>query len=124
VYESSPSWEHYALWTAIFSAINLSVPRAVSYSAPLIYSNLSSKRKAVLAAYISCLFHHFYVVYYAIRLYIIEFNSPHPSLKEYNMVTTLFPFMFGYFISDTIFFSIPELIYSGITPQLFVVLMN
>jgi hypothetical protein len=99
-------------WSIVFTFISLLVPVILKRLFPNYWGNLEKSKKAEFPSIIIALIHHAYVVPLAIKWIFDDFTMSDSDYLSRNCATKeamITPFCFGYFISDTIVYVIPQL---------------
>ena len=94
------------VWSAIFISLHYLVPKLLHYQWPLWWENLNPKKKTEMTPQVVALFHQVVVVSFAINMIYYELTEGYVVTAE--VVKKLGPFVYGYFIGDTLYYAIPE----------------
>jgi len=101
-----------AFWSIVFTSISLLVPVILKRGFPTYWRNLEKSKKAEFPSIIIALIHHAYVVPSAFKWIFEDFTMSDNDYLSRNCATKealIAPFVFGYFIADTIVYVIPQL---------------
>ena len=94
------------LWSAVFIFLHYAVPIVLNYQWPVWWENLNPKKKSEMTPQVVALFHHVVVV--SISIYTIYYQITEGYVLTEETVKNLGPFVYGYFIGDTLYYAIPE----------------
>lgn len=129
-FTSNPYLLHHTfLWAIFFSLIYFLTSYLSKTLDPKWYETLPKKKKSEVPTYALALSHHLLIVPASIYYIYIDYNLLPDQVEAYNYFISyapLLPFTFGYFIADTILYTIPELIsgrYAYFIHHIFAVLL-